>query len=253
MRRSMILKSLAFAAALLTPTVAVTETVAITTGDYEPFVSSSAADGGPVNNLITRVFEHAGYATEFKFMPWKRALELTRRGRHDASSFWYYKEERNAEFYHAGPLFNDNLVFFRVKSDTPLEWNTLSDLAGLKIGVVDGYTYTPELWDLGRGGVLQLEAGPSDEANLRKLLAGRLDLYPLSEPTGVHLLNEAFTPEERARIEILEKSLSVTVAYLLISKKVEGAEQMAEDFNAALTALRAEGALPEIVEALSQR
>lgn len=247
------LKSIAFAslALIFTGSPAAAQSVAIATGEYEPMTSQSAENGGLVTHLIAVAFEEAGYDVSFEFMPWKRAIELTRRGDFPASSYWYHSAEREAEFIHAGPLFEERLFFFRLISTDEPRWEELSDLAGLRIGVVDGYTYTPELWRLGEEGVLTLDRGPTDEANLRKLLAGRIDLYPISEPTGRQLLQTVLTAEEAARIAIVEQPLSTATATLLVSRAVEDAEQIAADFDAALERLRARGAAPEVMSALT--
>lgn len=224
--------------------------VLIATGEYEPFTSEAASDDGLVNQIISQAFEEAGYSVTYEYMPWKRAIELTRRGDYTASSFWYYSKKREEEFIHAGPLFEERLVFFRLESTNEPAWDELSDLSGLKIGVVDGYTYTSELWDLGEAGKLTLERGPSDEANFKKLLAGRIDLFPLGEATGRHLLATKFTAEERERITISSKPLTATFGYLLVSRAHEDAEKIAADFDAALSKLRAEQAVSEVLQTL---
>lgn len=250
MKLSIFSGCLALAVAVGSHATANSNAITVATGEYEPLLSSSAPDNGLVNRLVAEVFKEAGYDAEFKYMPWKRTQELTRRGRYPVSSFWYYSSEREEDFFHAGPLFEDRLVFFKLKSTKAPSWRELQDLEGLKIGVVDSYTYTEDLWALGESGDLTLEHGPSDEANLKKLLAGRIDVYPVSELTGRHILATKFTAEDRAQIEVLERPLSVTFAYLLVSRAHEQGEKIAADFTAALEKLRAADAAPEIMERL---
>jgi len=59
----------------------------------------------------------------------------------------------------------------------------------------------------GRNRFLTLFEAASDEADLRKVLAGRIDLFPLDESAGQHLLKRAFTDEEQARFQTLERAL----------------------------------------------
>lgn len=246
---------LAFALAVSAPAFASDRTTAlksvtIATGEYKPFVSEEDENGGLVNHIVALAFQRAGYEASFEYLPWKRALELARRGQFTASSYWYYSKEREKDFIHAGPLFTERLVFFRLSSAEEPDWEKLEDLQGLKIGVVDGYTYTPELWNLAGGEKVAIEIGPSDEANFRKLLAGRLDLFPISEITGRRLLATKFSDEERARLAVVEKPLSTSVGHLLISRAAENAEQIAADFDAALTELSAENGIPNVADAL---
>lgn len=236
--------ALALGLSAATPALARAETVEIATGEYAPFVSESLENGGPINHIAAVVFEDAGYDVAFTYMPWARVIELTRRGRYHVASFYSYSEERKQDFIHAGPLFTDPLVFYHLASTEMREWSDLRELEGLTIGVVEGYTYTSELWALGEAGVLTLEKAPSDEANFRKMLAGRIDLVPITMTTGDYLLETRFSPEEQALISKDEQVIDLTIVYLLISREVENAEVLARDFNAALERLALSGDLP---------
>ena len=170
-------------------------------------------------------------------MPWKRALEATRDGLYDGTSYWYFSEEREADFIHVGPLVEERQVFFAITGPDVPEWSELEDLADLRIGVVPGFTYTPEFWELGESGVLTLSEAPSNEANLRKLLAGRIDVFPHSEAAGWHLIRQKFTEEEQARFVVLENSLTSSNGYLLISRVTPNSEQVAQALQAAADSL----------------
>ncbi|MEM1401549.1 MAG: transporter substrate-binding domain-containing protein [Pseudomonadota bacterium] len=200
----------------------------IGSGEYVPFTDSSAVDGGIVNEMISQIATQAGMTAEFEFMPWKRALELTRSGRFDATSFWYYSEERESDFIHVGPVIQDRLVFFRRAGTPEPTWETLADLSDYTIGAVTGYTFTPEFWEMAEAGSINIEVAPSDETNMRKLLAGRIDLYPMSEVSGRLLLERIFTQAELDQITISEKPLVTTNGYLLISRAIEDADAVAQ-------------------------
>lgn len=205
----------------------------VATGDYEPFTSESLPEGGFVNGIVRRIVEQAGYGVEFKFMPWKRNMEATRRGIYHASSYWFYSEEREADFYHIGPIHEVRQLFF-VRADANIEnWTRLEDLAGLRIGVVPGYTYTPEFWALVEEGVLTISEATSDEANLKKLLAGRIDAYPFSEVGGWHIIEQTFSPEDAEQITVLETPFSRSIGYLLLSRAIPDADVIATRLQSA--------------------
>lgn len=210
------------------------DVLTIGTGDYPPFTDSAAPDGGSVNRVVREMADAAGFEVAFEYLPWMRALELTRDGRFTATSFWYFKEERNADFIHVGPIFEDRLVFFRLIDTEEPEWTTLEDLRPLTIGAVTGYTYTPDLWRLAEEGVLSVETAQSDEANLRKLLAGRIDLFPMSAESGRVLIERLFSEQDRNRITVVERPLVVTEGYLLVSRKAANATEIAERLQSAL-------------------
>ncbi|MFD1159594.1 substrate-binding periplasmic protein [Roseovarius aestuarii] len=202
-------------------------TIRIATGEYRPFTGQDLPGHGLVNTHVRSVAKAAGFDVEFHYMPWKRALEATRRGIFDVSSYWYYSAEREDDFIYVGPIQMDTIVFM-VRDDFPTEdWNALTDLSGLRIGVVPGYTYTQEFWDLGDSGVLDLFEAPSDEANLKKLLAGRIDVFPVNSGVGQHTLENALSPDEQAQLRTLETPLSTTPGYVLVSRSAPGGVSLA--------------------------
>ncbi len=238
------LLSFAAAAFFAISTVAQSDTTSLTvaSGNYTPFAGEDLPDGGLVNGVLREAAERAGFDVTFEYMPWKRALEASRRGMYDATSYWYYSEERMDDFIHVGPLIEERLVFFAIASHETPTWSALEDLTGLRIGVVPGFTYTPEFWALGESGVLTLSEATSNEANLRKLLAGRIDVFPHSEMAGWHLIREAFTEEEQARFIVLDNSLTSSDGYLLISRRMPNGEEVARRLQAALDSLTASNA-----------
>ncbi len=230
----------AFAALVATGAVrADAPPLTIATGEFEPYTGQNLPGDGAVNQVVRLVAERAGYDVEFAYMPWKRTLEATRRGMYSASSYWYYRQDREADFIHVGPIVDAREVFF-VRADAGLEdWTELADFAELRIGVVPGYTYTPELWDMANSGELTVSEAASDEANLKKLLAGRIDVYPMEVQGGWHLIRQRFSSEEAEQFAILETPLSVTGGYLLLPRSIPESAEIATALQAAIEDMQA--------------
>ncbi|WP_299849814.1 ABC transporter substrate-binding protein [uncultured Roseovarius sp.] len=213
-----------------------TRTLSIATGSYAPFTGQDLPGEGIVNQSVRNIAKNAGFEISFDYMPWKRTLEATRRGMYDATSYWYYSEMREPHFIHVGPVMREREVFFTIADSDVPNWNSLEDLSGLRIGVVPGYTYTPQLWEMGESGRLTLSEATSDEANLRKLLAGRIDVYPMSETAGWHLISELFSESEQARLRVLDTPLVISGGYLLVSRSKPDAEAVAQALQIAVDA-----------------
>lgn len=231
-----LLRNVAVAVSVLAGTAVHAEgdTLRIATGEYAPFADSGHPAGGLVNAFVAEIGEDAGYAVDFDYMPWMRSLELARTGRYAATSYWYFNQDREADFIHVGPVLTERMVLFR-RVDTELpSWEDISDLNEFSIGAVTGYTYTPDFWDLAADGQLLVETAQDDAANLRKLLAGRIDIYPMSEEVGLALLEKIFTQEERAQITIEPVALMITEGFLLVSRAAENAEDVANSLQAAI-------------------
>lgn len=101
-----------------------------------------------------------------------------------------------------------------------------------------GYTYTQEFWDLADSGVLTVEEAPSDEANLKKLQAGRIDLFLAGERIGWYLARRIAGAAAEAEFAVVPHSVAVLPAYLLISRQHPGAETVGADLQAAFDAAR---------------
>lgn len=233
------------AIALLTTSAelrAETRSLTIATGDYAPFTGRDIAGDGIVNQTVRQIAARAGFDVEFAYMPWKRTLEMTRRGEFDGTSYWYYDAGRESDFFHVGPVIEDEQVFFAIAGSDIADFQTLEELSGLRIGVVTGYTYSPEFWNLAESGVLTVSEAQTDEANLRKLLAGRIDVFPISEIVGRHIIATSFPAEERGEFVVVGDPLIASHGYLLVPRSRPGAAGIAEALQVAADSLQAENA-----------
>ena len=206
----------------------------VATGEYPPFASSSMKHDGYVNHIINRASKEVGIDLEFQFLPWARSLELAQRGSYAASSYWFYKAEREPDFIHVGPVSEEPIVFFHKKDRPVPAWSSLSDLSGLKIGATNGYTYSEAFWKAAEDGILTVDVVADDETNLRKLLAGRIDLFVAGELSAWHLINERFTKAEREQLDTLDEPLTIQTGFLLVSRKAPEAEAFAASLQRGL-------------------
>ncbi len=220
---------------------ALADGVRISTGEYAPWTSAELQSNGFVNHLVDEAFRRAGHTVEYTYLPWQRALSEAGEGRFDASSYWYFSEERDRDFIRSEPLIEERLVFFRRNDGPAVDWSTLDDLAGVRIGATNGYTYTEEFWAAADARRLQVDVAKSDEINFRKLLSGRIDLFPVGEATGWQILHTHFSEADQARLTVLETPLVVTEGFLLFPRANPGSGQLVADFNRGLRQLRNEG------------
>ncbi|WP_300030013.1 transporter substrate-binding domain-containing protein [uncultured Roseobacter sp.] len=209
----------------------------ISSGQHPPFAGDALPEDGIVNSYVRRVAEEAGFVADIRYLPWARALETSRNANFQATSYWYYSEERNADFIHVGPVSQEAEVFFVLEDAGIPEWERLEDLSGYRIGATLSYTYTPEFWSLGESGVLTLSETPENESNLRKLLSGRIDLFPISEEVGWYMIRNLFSEEDQARFTTLKKPLNTHEGYLLVSRAAPQSEQIAADLQSAVDRL----------------
>jgi polar amino acid transport system substrate-binding protein len=150
---------------------------------------------------------------------WDGTVALARTLERD-SVFWFSDE----------PVIFGERVLFHLKR-VPFHWNTIEDLRGLKIGATLEYYYGEAFEQAEKAKQLTVERVPTDEQNFRKLLAHRIDIFPITREVGSYMLKTLFSPEEAASVTHHPTPLYITEFYLALSKKVTRAIHMLAKFN----------------------
>lgn len=138
--------------------------------------------------VAEHVLESLGYDVSWELLPWKRALRTVTLGRAQAILDIVPSAERvETLIFPDEPLAtNDTVLFFH--KDRPHRFETLADLSGLKIGVSPGYTYGSPDFMAATGFVR--ESAPTFEANLAKLVRGRLDMVAMDRRVGLYMAQQ---------------------------------------------------------------
>lgn len=227
------------------------ETIRITAGEWAPYLSPELPDSGIAGRIITEVFQLHGIKTEFDFYPWKRAYELARRGKSDATALWFKNSEREKIFYYSAPVVTEKFVFFHLKSK-PFSWETITDLQGKIIGGLIGFSYGEDIDQAVEAGLLKIDRTSSDIQNFKKLLSGRIEVYPQEINVGYQVLNSKFLAGERAQITHHDKPFLSQHTYLLLSRKHKRNEKLRELFNAGLETLNEQGKIEAYYDHIRQ-
>jgi len=188
------LAAAAFLSLTLTlPAMAQDKTVRLTSLDWPPFSGESQKDKGAAVAVVQAAFAAVGYTVEVVFYPWNRAVALAKDGGDFQGYFPEYAGPDVArDFILSAPLGSSPLGFAE-RVAAPVTWTGLDDLKNLRIGVVDGYVNTDELDQRIAKGTLQIDKANSDQTNLKKLLAERIDLAVIDRAVMNDLLRT--TPE----------------------------------------------------------
>ncbi len=221
--------------------------VSISTGEYSPYTSESATHGGFINRVIRAAFALRGMDTRFTYFPWKRALEEAAAGAFDASSFWFIDKERAQRFHYSDSLSSHREVLFHLKSREVPDWKTLDDLRGFTFGATLGYTYTHAFWEAARSGRIVVHEARADELNFKKLLAGRIDLFPMEEITGWQLIRKRL-PVGEGVLTTHPRPLSSTTGHLVFPRHLAGNAELVKIFNQGLRQLRDSGLYEQYLE-----
>ena len=219
---------------------ALSEELTIAVGDWPPYLSEKLKHNGIIGHLLTDTFKEAGYTLTLNFYPWPRAYSLAQIGKHPMTGVWMHKPEREKDFYYSDPVLNEQFVFFHLKT-THFDWHTLEDLQGLMIGGGSEYSYGHEFDEALAAGKIIIERVPTKHQNWRKLLLGRIAIYPEEINVGYSSLKQLYHIDKRQLITHHPKPLLNNVSYLLFPKSSEKSISLMRIFNQKLHLLRESG------------
>jgi polar amino acid transport system substrate-binding protein len=219
---------------------ATTDTVKIAVGEWPPYFSENAEGYGTYAQVVTRAFELEGVTVEYGFFPWKRALLQTQSGLWHASAGWGKTRDREPFFHFCDAVLVEREHFFYA-TDRPVEAQSLQDLSGLSLGVIDGAALGEELKELVSSGQITVFHQSTLEDLFKMLDVGRIDVVMGNEKVAADALASAFVDQETKRFKALE---NVTVLWdyrVIVSKKIENGEDLCARFNRGLRKLHDTG------------
>ncbi len=227
---------------MMVPVMVSAQQIVLYTDPWPPYYHEGG-DNGFIAQVAREAFKAVGYDFRVEFKPWKRVMAESVAGRSDGILGAYHKAEREKDFIYTDPVGVVQVVFFKHKRDVGLEYTSIEDLKGYRIGTIAGYTYTPEF---DNAAYLKKEPANKVDANILKLDAGRLDLFVESKAVAVARAKELLG-ERADSIEALLPPLQENKLYVLISRKTADAERKAADFNRGLKIIRENGTYDRIM------
>ena len=227
------------------------ETVYITTGEFPPFTSQKFEHLGTSIRILKAVFELSDMDMEIEFFPFSRAFDLVKRGKKDATFPWIYNDSRAQDFYYTNAVFSESIHFFHLKSDD-FDWQTTADLKGIDIGTIISFSFGKEFDEAVKAYKLWVQPVASDEINFRKLLKGRIKIFPVNVEVGQHILLNKFTQEERKLVTYHAKPVVVEPLYLLFSKNNPKNIERVKAFNQGLKRLKSTEKYKQYIEQINQ-
>ena len=220
--------------------------VRITNGEWKPFLSETAPHNGFTSHIITEAFAAKGYRVEYSFFPWSLAYDQAKKGNFDGSAAWMDGKDRRDNFYLTNPVSEAAYHFFYLKDDE-FDWQTLEDLRDIKIGATLEYTYTDEFVAAAESKELDVDFVASDEINLKKLLKGRIKIFPGEVVVTYGQLRSLFRQSIVEKITHHPKPLTSSSLHLLLSMKAERAKELNDIFNSGLEEIKKNGTFDQIM------
>lgn len=229
--------------ALVLATPAWADSVRLATLDWEPYIGQALPGNGFVAEVVREAFKRQGHDASFEFMPWVRVVAVAKSGAVDGYLPEYHAKKLERNFLLSNPFAAGPLGFFKLKGRA-IAWKTLDDLKPYRIGVVRGYVNTVA-FDARLD--LQKDEVGEDALNLRKLLAGRIDLMVADKHVGLYLARKILG-KDADKIEFMSPVLEDKELFVCFPKAKPGSKALRDAFNQGLGAMKADGALQAIMK-----
>jgi len=214
--------------------------IKIANGDWPPYFSEKLRHNRVVSRIVKDAFEIEGIGVEYVFLPWKRGLVEAKAGKWTGAIGWLKTEDREKQFYFSKPIMDLIPVFFQRK-DYRINWNSMAELKGKRIGATYGFFYGSDFAEAEKNKIITVDRTTDSYHNLKKLIYKRVDLAAVEREVGLYLLMTKFSSDESVLVEPQLKSLHSEPAYLLISKKVENSKDIIRSFNRGFETLMNDG------------
>ncbi len=223
------------------------ETISLANGEWDPYFSENLKYYGVASRIISEAFGLEGIKVNYEFIPWKRGLENAKFGDIAGAVGWGRRKEREVFFLYSDQLTVSHYVFFHLKSYS-FDWKTIDDLEGIDMGGTIGYSYGEAFTAVEKASKLSIERVPTDEINYRKLLIGRIFIFPNDLDVGYQIIQKSFAPKEVQMFTHHPKPLMSDPIFVLFSKKVKENKRMLQLFNKGLKRLRTSGKYDQYFE-----
>lgn len=209
--------------------------------DWPPhIIHNGEKKPGPMTLAATKIFELAGDEVKLVWAPWQLCIENVKLGIWDSSLGWSKTPERESQLLFSTSFINSYHLFMHLKEKS-FDWKKWEDLKGLNIGVTKSYSYGETFEKAKNKNLFLLESAASDADNLKKLLKGQIDLFPLNKNTAWPTAKKHLSPAELDQIELHPRPLSENRTSHVIFSKTSRSERLIKDFNDAAEKLKQSG------------
>jgi polar amino acid transport system substrate-binding protein len=210
---------------------------------YPPYMYGTATAKGLYPAIIRKAFSLSGIPVAVSGYPWKRALILGREGTVAIGGI-YQNLARMALFDYSDPIYRETLRVC-VKAGRRFTFNGVVDLTGKRIGINRGWSYG-EVFDSARqAGLFVAEEATDNQANLKKLILGRVDCIIADELSLSQILYQMGWRDE---VETLDVPAAVNSVHLVFAKHLKQTHLL-DGFNQGLVKMKANGTYNRILAA----
>lgn len=224
-------------------TIQAAEELSFVVSEWPPLIMAEDEHGGLLVELVRKTMERAGYDMRISTIPWKRSMEMVKRGEFDGLIGISYTDKRNEDFAYSDPVVQIPGKYL-IRRGAEIDWQDLEKLHQMRFAVVRGYSYGDQFDSLD----LPMKTEVADDiAGIRMVKDGRVDVFPVNEFIGRYLVAQNF-PNEQDEFAFSEEAFIVANIFFVMSRARPDHQEILQKANAALAALKADGTYASILQ-----
>ncbi|WP_188260901.1 substrate-binding periplasmic protein [Azospirillum tabaci] len=194
---------------------------------------------GMDTEIVDAMMKEIGVYPVHRPMAWPEVVRAHDENEVDVA-FQFFTSARRLERGHLIGPYRVGATVLMVRSNSEIAYTRIDDLQGLRIGVVEGFEYTPEF---DKSPLFEKVRSSSNVVSFRRLLLGRVDAIA----GDLQVLKYLAESEGRSSsVKILPKPLAMVPRYMSVPRlRAEKAERL----QAAYEKLKRDGTIDAIVRA----
>lgn len=224
--------------------------------EFAPFnYMKSNVPSGPAVEIIAETCKSLKKKCIFKKLPWSRAQQQTKAGKHEGIFTVGWNSDRNKWLYYTNPLMETEYGFFELKGAKGeiKQYKELSSLEGKTVIVYGPSNTSKRLKKLqakakSKGIKFNIEQSNQNSVSIKKLVGKRGDLLFSNRDVGFALMNE----KEKGQINYIGAAYPPYHYYIGFSKAKAGNDKLFKAFNTAYTKLIESGKAKAILDKYGQ-
>jgi polar amino acid transport system substrate-binding protein len=177
-----------FLASIVFAVSAQTQQIHLVTEIFPPYQYKDTVDNrliGISTEIVREIQKGLKDESKIKAYPWPRAVKLVSKKKNTAIFSMLRTKEREHKYKWVGPIAKMQLVFFK-KKGSRITLKSIDDAKKVgKIGVTQKVANYDILKEKGFKNLDVIKSGV-DEKNIKKLIVGRIDLWPALKTAGLY-------------------------------------------------------------------
>jgi polar amino acid transport system substrate-binding protein len=221
------------------------EQLNVATSEWVPYVGKQLPNQGLAMDLVNTALKRAGYQPVVTIDVWSRTLQGADVGVYDLIAAAWYSDARAEKFAFSKPYLYNEIKLLR-RADLTFDFNSIDDLMGRVVGVVNKYAYG-QAFDQAPG-IIRVPSQYVFE-NILKVLNGEVELTLDDERVLKYEIARNIDSDNKQNLAIMPKPVSRNGLYIAVSKQNPKYKEIVAAFDKAIAAMKKDGSYDKILKA----